>query len=262
MMTLTDSSYMGLVLHISIAISRILKNEIIEQREQWELPKDEDYSLAEKIVEKLKEEFSIEIPQMETAYICLHIKGAKHQGIEWDGQKTMEVEQKELLNLVNEMINAYDMENAFLIKQDNDFIQGLLAHLQPTFIRLVYDMKISNPVLDEIRTAYPEIFERSRRAATVLESWLKKEVPEEEIGFLAIHFGAAQVRAEGKKEQIRQVNIGIVCASGIGISRLMLSKLDKIFKERIHIEAYGKNDITPFIASRLDFSSAASHSAR
>jgi len=252
-MTLTDSSYMGLVLHISIAISRILKNEIIEQREQWELPKDEDYSLAEKIVEKLKEEFSIEIPQMETAYICLHIKGAKHQGIEWDGQKTMEVEQKEFLNLINEMINAYDMENAFLIKQDNDFIQGLLAHLQPTFIRLVYDMKISNPVLNEIRSAYPEIFERSRNAAAVLEAWLKKPVPEEEVGFLAIHFGAAQVRAEGKKEQIRQVNVGIVCASGIGISRLMLSKLDKLFKERIHIETYGKNDITPFIASRLDF---------
>ncbi len=252
-MTLTDNSYLGLVLHISIAISRILKNEIIEQKEQWELPRDKDYRLAEKIVKKLEEEFSIEIPQMETAYICLHIKGAKHQGIEWDGQKTIEVEQKELLNLVNEMINAYDEESAFLIKQDNDFIQGLLAHLQPTFIRLIYDMKISNPILKDICIAYPDIFERSKKAAAVLERWIKKPVPEEEIGFLAIHFGAAQVRAEGKKEQIRQVTIGIVCASGIGISRLMLSKLDKIFKERIHLEAYGKNDITPYTASRLDF---------
>ena len=180
-MTLTDNSYLGLVLHISIAISRILKNEIIEQKEQWELPRDEDYRLAEKIVKKLEEEFSIEIPQMETAYICLHIKGAKHQGIEWDGQKTIEVEQKELLNLVNEMINAYDEESAFLIKQDNDFIQGLLAHLQPTFIRLIYDMKISNPILKDIRIAYPDIFERSKKAAAVLERWIKKPVPEEEI---------------------------------------------------------------------------------
>lgn len=254
-LTLTESSYVGLVLHISIAMSRILKNEIIEQKEDWsnDLPGDDDYRLAQEIVEKLKEEFDVEIPEIETAYICLHIKGAKHQSIEWNGQKTIELERKELLNLVNEMINAYDSENAFAIKQDNEFIQGLLAHLQPTFIRLLHDMKISNPVLEDIKQSYPEIFERSRRAAAVLEKWVGKPVPETETGFLTIHFGAAQVRMEGKKENIRQVSVGIVCASGIGISRLMLSKLEKIFKDRIQLETYGQNDITPYVASKVDF---------
>lgn len=253
-MNLTESSYVGLVLHISIAISRMIKNEMIEQKPQeWELPEDEDYELAGKIADRLEQEFSIEIPKMEQDYICLHIKGAKHQGIEWNGEKTIEIEKKELLNLINEMINAYDRENALIFKQDNEFIQGLLAHLQPTFVRLVHDMKIANPVLEEIRTSYPEIFERSRQAAAVLEQWIGKPVPEEEIGFLTIHFGAAQVRADGRKEHIRQVVIGIVCASGIGISRLMLSKLDKIFRDRIHMEAYGGNDITPYIVSRTDF---------
>lgn len=253
--TLTESSYVGLVLHISIAMSRILKNEIIEQKDDWsnDLPGDDDYQLAQEIVKKLEEEFAIEIPEIETAYICLHIKGAKHQGIEWNGQKTVEMERKELLELVNEMINAYDSEHAFTIKQDNEFIQGLLAHLQPTFIRLVHDMKISNPVLEDIQQSYPEIFERSRRAAAVLEKWVGKPVPETEIGFLTIHFGAAQVRMEGKKENIRQVSVGIICASGIGISRLMLSKLEKIFRDRIRMETYGQNDITPYVASKMDF---------
>lgn len=254
-LNLTESSYVGLVLHISIAISRILKNEIMEQKEEWqeEMSGDEDYKLAQEIVKRLEEEFSMEIPEIETAYICLHIKGAKHQGIEWNGQKNIEVERKELLELVNEMINAYDSENAFAIKQDNEFIQGLLAHLQPTFVRLVHDMKISNPMLEDIKKSYPEIFEGSKRAAAVLEKWIGKPVPETEIGFLTIHFGAAQVRMEGKKENIRQVSIGIVCASGIGISRLMLSKLDKIFKDRIQMETYGQNDITPYVASKTDF---------
>ena len=182
-LTLTESSYVGLALHVSIAMSRILKNEIIEPKDDWggNLAEDNDYSLAEEI------------------------------------------------------------------------IQGLLAHLQPTFIRLAYDMKISNPVLDEIKRSYPEIFERNRNAAAVLERWIGKQVPETEIGFLTIHFGAAQVRLEGKKENLRQVSVGIVCASGIGISRLMLSKLEKIFKESIQMEAYGQNDITPYIVSKTDF---------
>lgn len=254
-LTLTENSYVGLVLHVSIAMSRILKNEIIEQRDGWstDLAEDDDYRLAREIVKKLEEEFAVTIPKIETAYVCLHIKGAKHQSIEWNGQKTIEVERRELLNLVNEMINAYDREHAFAIKQDNEFIQGLLAHLQPTFIRLVYDMKISNPVLEEIKTSYPDIFERSRRAAAVLEKWIGKPIPETEIGFLTIHFGAAQVRMEGKKEKLRQVSVGIVCASGIGISRLMLSKLEKVFQESIQMEAYGQNDITPYVASKVDF---------
>ncbi len=254
-LTLTENSYVGLVLHVSIAMSRILKNEIIEQRDGWstDLAEDDDYRLAKEIVKKLEEEFAVTIPKIETAYVCLHIKGAKHQSIEWNGQKTIEVERRELLNLINEMINAYDKEHAFAIKQDNEFIQGLLAHLQPTFIRLVYDMKISNPVLEEIKTSYPDIFERSRRAAAVLEKWIGKPIPETEIGFLTIHFGAAQVRMEGKKEKLRQVSVGIVCASGIGISRLMLSKLEKVFKESIQMEAYGQNDITPYVASKVDF---------
>lgn len=254
-MNLTESSYVGLVLHISIAMSRILKNEIMEQKEEWqeEMEGDEDYRLAQEIVKRLEEEFLVEIPQIETAYICLHIKGAKHQGIEWNGKRTIEVERKELLELVNEMINAYDSENAFTIKQDDEFIQGLLAHLQPTFVRLIHDMKISNPMLEDIKKSYPGIFEGSKRAAAVLEKWLGKPVPETEVGFLTIHFGAAQVRMEGKKENIRQVSVGIICASGIGISRLMLSKLDKIFKERIQMETYGQNDITPYVASKTDF---------
>ena len=165
----------------------------------------------------------------------------------------VEVERKELLDLINEMINAYDSENAFAIKQDNEFIQGLLAHLQPTFVRLLHDMKIANPVLEDIKQSYPNIFERSKRAAAVLEQWMGKPIPETEVGFLTIHFGAAQVRMEGKKENIRRVTVGIVCASGIGISRLMFTKLDKIFRERIQMETYGQNDITPYLAGKIDF---------
>lgn len=254
-LTLTENSYVGLVLHISIAINRILKNEVIEENENWVVPleEDADYILAEAIVSELEEEFEIEIPDVEVSYICLHIKGAKHQRIEWGSQKTLEVEKKEMLTLVNDMLNAFDDEKAFALRQDEEFIQGLLAHLQPTLIRLVYDMKIQNPVLEEIKRDYSEIFNQCKRVGVVLEQWVKKKVPESEIGFLTVHFGAALVRMEGQSANIRQVTVGVVCASGIGISRLMSSKLEKTFKDRIVLSTYGKNDVTPYIASKTDF---------
>lgn len=254
-LTLTESSYTGLIIHISIAINRILKNEVIEPDKSWqeESGKDEDYRLAEAIVAELEEEFEVEIPKVETGYICLHIKGAKHEKIQWEDKKILEMENGQMQQLLNAMVDAFDPEKAYLLKQDDEFIQGLLAHMQPTLIRLMHGMQIQNPVLDDIRKNYPDIYARCEKVAKVLEEVTEKDVPAEEIGYLTVHFGAALVRLEERKEKIRKVQVGVVCSSGIGISRLMSSKLEKLFRDRVVITTYGKNDITPFVASRVDF---------
>lgn len=254
-MTLTESSYVGLVIHIAIAINRILKDEVIDTDASWQqgLVEDADYHLAEQIVEELEEEFEIEIPAVEVSYICLHIKGAKHEKIQWDGQKINAIENRELRGLLNEMVDAFDPESAYLLKQDEEFIQGLLAHLRPTLIRLDHGMQIQNPVLDDIKQNYTDIYQKCLNVSKVLERFTGKPVPEEETGFLTVHFGVAMVRQEGRKEEIRQVDVGIVCSSGIGISRLMLSKLNKLFGDRVNLTAYGKNDITSYVQGKTDF---------
>lgn len=254
-LTLTENSYVGLVIHISIAINRILKNEVIEPGNGWEknVTEDEDYRLAKAIVNELEEEFEITIPEVEISYICLHIKGAKHEKIQWNGKKPLEIENRELHQLVNLMIDAFDKERGYLLRQDDEFIQGLLAHLQPTLIRLVHGMQIQNPVLEDIQKNYAEIYAKCENVAKVLEENTGKKVPAEEIGFLTVHFGAAIVRLEGRNEQIRKVHVGVICSSGIGISRLMSSKLENVFKDRMELTAYGKNDITPYVAGKTDF---------
>lgn len=254
-LTLTENSYVGLIIHISIAINRILKNEVIEPGNGWEkyITEDEDYRLAKAIVRELEEEFEIRIPEVEISYICLHIKGAKHEKIQWGDQDQLKLENRELQKLVNLMIDAFDSENGYLLRQDDEFIQGLLAHLQPTLIRLMHGMQIQNPVLEDIQKNYTDIYEKCKNVAKVLEESTGKTVPDEEIGFLTVHFGAALVRLEGRKENIRKVHVGVICSSGIGISRLMSSKLEKVFKDRMEITAYGKNDITPYVEGKTDF---------
>ena len=254
-LNLTENSYVGLVIHISIAINRILKKEVLDTTPQWAngIEEDDDLCLARSIVSELEKEFEIQIPEIEISYICLHIKGAKHEKIQWNGKTQKEMENRELQQMVNEMIDAFDRDQAWLLRQDDEFIQGLLAHLQPTLIRLSHGMQIQNPVLGEIRTNYPDIYEKCCRVAGVLEESTGKTVPDEEIGFLTVHFGAALVRLENRNEQIRKVHVGVICSSGIGISRLMGSKLEKVFKDRMQITAYGKNDITPYIAAKNDF---------
>lgn len=253
---LTENSYMGLVLHVTIAIDRILKDEIIEpNRELLEkIHKDEDYELAKHIINSLEEQFQIEIPDVEIAYIYLHIKGSKIQTVDSEDFGLGETEKKEaLLQIIYEMIDAYDPIIAYELRQDEDFIIGLLAHLQPTFVRLRNGMAISNPLLDQIKADYADEYSKCENVAKVLEQKLGQPLPEPEIGYLTIHFGAAQVRLKSKKENIRKISIGIVCASGIGISRLMLTKLKDFLKDRAELTTYGKEDVTLLEIKRNDF---------
>lgn len=255
---MTENSYIGLIFHVSIAIARILQGEIIEPNhellEKVRKNGDEDYELAAHITKSLEVEFQIEIPEIEIAYIFLHIKGAKLQYIVEDKiESKSRTEREELIDFIYQMIEVYDMGLAYELKQDEEFIVGLLAHLLPTFTRLKNHMLISNPLLQQIKETYPDIFEKCHHVGSLIEKTYGYKVPETEIGFLAMHFGAAIVRLENKKEYNRKVEIGIVCASGIGVSRFMLTKLKHFLKEKAELETFSQEGLTKKAIEGLDF---------
>lgn len=250
---LTENAYTGLVIHITIAVKRILEGEIIEEKAGIEevVTTDSNYELAEKVSRALEERFGIFIPEVETVYIYLHLKGAKKQYADIDGGHIV-MNPDRWRRLINDLIDAYDEEYAYYLKQDDEFLQSLIAHLQPTVIRLKNEMRLKNPLLGQIKEEYSKIYKKCENVAKVLGEQLTCNIPEEEIGFLALHFGAAVVRLENAARPKRKVKIGIVCASGIGISRLMLSKVKHHFGNRVEIEAYGKADVTPYIIAKQD----------
>jgi len=254
---LADESYIGLILHVTIAIERVLAGEIIESNDELlqKLKQDEDYNLALLIVFSLENEFGIEIPDIEIAFISLHIKGSKLQRINRVHEEdSISPEYKEELNeLVQGMIVAYDEQLAYILGADEEFITGLATHLRPALVRLRNHMLIENPHLKEIKESYPDVFERCVRVSRFLKASVGYEIPETEIGFLALHFGAATVRLESDKVNKRIVNIGVVCASGIGISRLMVSRLNNFLKTRAKLNTYGKTDLTQYVLEKNDF---------
>ena len=252
---LADSAYAGLVIHISIVIERIKQGGALDSipQEMGNLEFWEDYDLAVRILEAMEKEFGIAIPRGELSYVLLHIRGAKIAYTGEEKELPGNIGDDRLLLMVDRMIDVYDQKIASELKEDEEFLRGLLIHLQPVLVRLSTGMRIYNPVLDDIREEYREIFEACRRAAQVITEETGYEVGEAEVGFLAMHFGAAQERVLENKQYTRKVNIGIVCASGFGVARLMMTRLRDQLGDRAILKAYGKGEINKYVVTGTDF---------
>nr|MDH3155589.1 PRD domain-containing protein [Bacillus licheniformis] len=68
--------------------------------------------------------------------------------------------------------------------------ESLYRHLKPAYFRMKYRIPIHNPLLSKIKKEHKELFTIVQKLMRHLEALLNKPVPEEEIGFITIHFGA------------------------------------------------------------------------
>lgn len=252
---LADSAYAGLVIHISIVIERLQQGAALNSvpPEMGNLEFWDDYDLAVRILEAMEKEFEIEIPRGELSYVLLHIRGAKMAYTGEEKELPGDLGDDQVLSMIDRMIDVYNRDIADELKEDEEFLRGLLVHLRPVLVRLSTGLRIHNPILDDIKEEYGDIFEACRRAAAVITEETGYEVNEAEVGFLAMHFGAAQERVRENKQYTRKVSIGIVCASGFGVARLMMTRLKDKLGNKAILKAYGKGEINKYIISNTDF---------
>lgn len=232
-----QSSYMGLIIHLTIAIDRILKKEAINDNEEIIMMMKDSYSYeqAEKMKQYLEDEFAIQIPEVEIAFISMHIQGAKLNKIEEEIKALNVLEEEEMQQLIDAMINQFDT----CLLHDEQLRHGLIVHLKPALVRMQNGMSIYNPLLVQIKQDYPEFYEKAKIACMYLATKYNISVPEDEIGYIAMHFGAAKERSERETYIVRSINVGIVCSSGIGVSALMQARIKKFVDDEVHLKTLG-----------------------
>ncbi len=223
----SDEAFTCLLIHIAISMERLKHKKDIEMdKKQLEVIKGKkEYEIAEWIAGKIEEEFRIAIPEAEVGYISLHILGAKIQentylvdDITNDLLDDMDLS---IVKLANEIILLIGNILSVDFTEDERLLIGLVLHLRPTINRLKYGLRIRNPLLTEIKEKYPSIFGASWAASVLFEKHFGLRVTEEEIGYIAIHIGAALER------QSRKARVVVVCSSGIGTAQLIATRLKK-----------------------------------
>ncbi|WP_218624839.1 PRD domain-containing protein [Sporosarcina sp. E16_3] len=221
---ITDNAYVGLIVHLTLAIERIILGENIQMDLVYleQLTKEPEYNIAHEIIAKLSARFQIEIPKAEIGYITMHLQGAKlrhneGQLFEASNLETF-MQAKKLVQCMEDATGEELMDNAPLL-------EGLVTHLKPAIYRIRQDMGITNPLLKSIRKDYEELFQIVKDA--VGQVFPELRIPDEEIGYLVMHFGSVLLGLKGEKD----LKAYIVCSSGIGTSKMLVSRLQREIPE-------------------------------
>ncbi|AIF50494.1 BglG family transcription antiterminator [Pelosinus sp. UFO1] len=223
---LADSAYVGLIVHLALAVQRIRKNEeiTIDQEFLQELKRYPEYLVATDMVASIAKNFGINIPESEIGYITMHIRGSKNRN-DYIKDSSKVVGNFELVKISKEIIKIAERETGRLLVQNENLLVGLVNHLGPAISRLKMNLDIRNPFLEEIKKFYPELVAISRKCAVVVEKQLNIIMPDSEIAYIAMHLGAAI--ETGKRLPKPVYRCAIACSTGMGTSRLLATKIEK-----------------------------------
>lgn len=226
---MADSAYIGLVVHLALAIERIQKGEGIAINPSYmeDQQSSKEYKFAEKIVAQLEQVFNIGIPEAEVAYITMHLKGAK---LRHDNEYLMEESNMQVALKAKHLIDYVEKKVETELSANRSLFEGLVMHLKPAMYRIKQGMGISNPLTEKVKKDYPELFSIVKQA--VEEVFPEHHVPDEEVGYLVMHFGAAVL---GRRE-LANFKTLVICSSGIGTSKMLVTRLQKEFPELKNVQ--------------------------
>ncbi|MBL0385174.1 PRD domain-containing protein [Tumebacillus sp. ITR2] len=221
----TDHAILTLTLQFEITGKRI------QQKKPVELSPDELSHLQAKREFALIRRMFPALEDSEIGYLTLQVLGAKVR-VDEDvpSEQVEQVLQQinpESLVLARQMIRemARFLEPALL--HDEELLSGLSLHLHSALHRLRYGRIEENPLIHEIKSLYRHTFEAMYAVTQELETEIGAPVPEDEVGFLTLHFQAALVRNQQTQPEPKRVLI--VCSTGTGTAKLIQSKLRQHF---------------------------------
>ncbi|MFC7063102.1 BglG family transcription antiterminator [Halobacillus seohaensis] len=242
---LADSAYLGLVIHLALAIERIQQGEVIEMAEEYlkDLRDTEEFKMASQLIDQLEATFKLDIPESETGYITMHLMGAK---VRYNQNSFLEATSLSIAFKAKQLIEFVSKRLGTNLHASQHLLNDLVIHLKPSVYRIQQKMDIQNPLTEQIESDYNDLFKIVEEAN--LQVFPEFHFPKEETAFIVMHFASALL----SREQDQGIRVLVVCSSGIGTAKILAAKLSQQFKEIEEVEHQSLFDLKNINTSKFD----------
>lgn len=232
----------SLLVTLIMQSSRLLKKK--HMNEETEISYNnirymETYIVANSIAEQLKCQLHITYSNNDMEYLCrqLYAHRVTHH------VKHMRTDYEET---VRDVIKRMSEIQKLDLTRDKKLYESLLYHLPPMILRLQNNIQIVNPMLDNIKQEYPELFTTIWYALTQIELRYQVTLTEDEVSLILLHFQVAL-------DQFEQVgNIVVVCTYGVSSSQLILSRVKQILPAKDNITVTTTKKLKEIDPSKVD----------
>lgn len=169
---------------------------------------------------------------MEQAYLSMYLltnKIFKQESVNFFDDRV-----SDLKNIINRMISIMEQDQKveLLASEREKLARGLLLHLEPAVYRMRYGIHISNKLLSEIQMQFSKYYDAASKACMYLSQSLHVIVPDEEIGFITLHFGGI-MEGYHNRQQVNQKRrrIILVCNAGMATVGILEARLKDEFED-------------------------------
>ena len=178
---LNEHVHLALPDHIQFAIYRLNNGMEIVNPFLFEIQTlyTKEYALAKRAADMIKKAFALDIPDSEIGFLALHI----HSAISYVPVKKA----VQFTNIISELVNIIEQRTGKTIGRSTVDYVRLITHLRFAVERIRQQKSIINPLLDRVKTTIPEAYELASELASYISSRLEVIVPEDEVGYMALH---------------------------------------------------------------------------
>lgn len=133
----------------------------------------------------------------ETSFLALHLIGWKlipnSKGVQ------DYILSEKIDSYVNELLSILGNDNGYEFSEDFSLVLGLQMHLKRILYPLKYHIFIDNPLLSYIKSEYIQAYQISVVFSKLFSQKFSIKIPENEVGFIALHIEAALERMNNLK---------------------------------------------------------------
>lgn len=226
---------------VIVMLDRLLKDhplkELNEKHEK--LIDTKDYQFALEIAETIESQLPITIPQPEILFITLPIAGRRTPtNNRTMADITITEDIKNLLYLIMDQV-GFERD---IILENEVFFEDLQYHLTFMLNRLMFGMRIINPLLADVKEKYPVAYKMAEIAGKVIETEYNLQVSEDELGYIAFYFGVFIAQNEVKVKRLRQV--AVICGTGRGTAKLVAIQLQRVLNQNTQIDLFSETEVS------------------
>ena len=217
-----DFSTISFILHLAVLLERVSKKSYLNPS-QASLKETKSRQMTLAMVKELETNFEVKIPEEEYAYIYRLYSGSLVSDEDLADKKLKQAIEGVLTNI----------DSIFFIDftQDKKITDYLLTHVSALYKRATHKQYLVNPLLEEIKSKFPFVYNVSVYASGYLQEKLSIQFPEDEVAYLSLHFLSAleNIRAHKKKRVL------LVSPYGVGNQRIVRNQLNKIQEFEIEL---------------------------